>query len=125
MKALPDYIKTIVESKGKFIFYKKDGKKMPAFRLAMRLKDKEKLEIVKNTLGLRNKVYGYEKKGESGSKTILIVRDFGQIKNIIIPFFKNILDGEKRYEFKEWIEKMGSEEVDKRYRLINRLYKYK
>lgn len=65
-------------------------------------------------MGLRNKVYKFKsslKDGYNrGDKAILIVREFTQLKNIIIPFFYSRLDGYKKDQFNEWIKKIGSDE---------------
>jgi hypothetical protein len=84
---------------------------------------------VKETLRLRNKIYSYKARVDGPFKhntgmTTLIVRDFGQIKNIIVPLFYKKLIGNKGLQFEQWIEKMASDPlVPNTFKLIPVLYK--
>ena len=122
-----DYIRGLVEARGESVFYKKKGKKIPAFLLIMNIKNKKLIKAVKEKLELKNKVYTYEKKEKDSkvrSRAMLIVRDFGQIKNVIIPFFYKGLIGSKGRKFESWIERMGKDpEIDEKYRFIYKIYK--
>ncbi len=132
-----DYIRGLTEGEGSFTFSTigiKDAsghkKKLPAFILSMSRRDYYLLEAVKRKLGLRNVVYSYlprKKKGDSYNRqgmSVLIVRDFGQLKNIIVPFFYKRLAGNKGRQFREWLEKIGADPyVPDRYKFIYKLYK--
>ena len=79
-------------------------------------------------MGLRNKVYEYNHQGKDGHKrgpqAMLIVRELGQLKNIIVPFFYKKLKGNKGKQFQEWLEKMGTDvNVSDNFRFINKIYK--
>lgn len=53
-----------------------------------------------------------------------MVRDFGQIKNIIIPLCYKKLQGYKAIQFEDWIEKMESDsKVPTRFKLLPKLCK--
>lgn len=128
-----DYIRGLVEGEGTFTFdtrKQKNGTKLkvPAFALAMHIRDEDLIEAVRDTLGLKNKIYVYHHQRKDGynrgPRAILIVREFSQLKNIIVPFFYKKLKGNKRKQFIEWLEKIGSDpEVSSLFKLIYKLYK--
>ena len=132
-----EYIRGLVEGEGCFTFstteYKKaDGtitiRKIPAFSIGMHERDRGLLSKVKEALGLRNTVYNYRSSNADhrarGRKAFLIVRDFGQLKNIIVPLFYKRLKGNKRIQFEEWIEKIGGDpNVPDIFKFIYKIYK--
>ena len=131
-----EYIRGLVEGEGTFTFSTtstrlKDGTikkiKVPAFALKMHERDEDLIRSVRNTLGLTNRVYNYyspsTRKPNHGRQAMLIVREFPQIKNTIIPFFYNKLHGNKGKQFKEWLEKMGDEGTSEKTKFLYRLYK--
>lgn len=137
-----EYIRGVIEGEGCFSFCSRPGTivcngvvlqpKIPAFLLTMHARDLELVEAIKEKMGLKNKVYVYrapalvtnKKVYTRGQKAMLIVRDFGSLKNIIIPFFYKKLKGNKGKQFEEWLERIGSEPfVPESYKLIYRLYK--
>lgn len=135
-----EYIRGLVEGEGCFTFCGvswKDSngvatelKKLPTFTLRMNDRDKELLVRVKQTLKLRNRIYQYEARMRDdgynrGGMAILMVRDFGQLKNIIIPLFYKKLRGNKDKQFTEWLEKIGSDpQVPESYKLLYKLHKW-
>ena len=134
-KLSPDYIRGLIDGEGCFTFFTnlKLGIKMPAFVLRMHARDKELIESVKYSLGLRNKIYEYHypydypakrNRVNRGPQAVLIVREMDQLKNIIVPFFYKRLYGHKGKQFLEWVEKIGSDsEVPERFKFIHKLYK--
>ena len=134
-----EYIRGLIEGEGCFSFCSipvekiVDGvfirKKLPTFELSMSSQDNQLIKLVKETLGLKNKIYEYkarERKDRYNRQplTILIVRDFGQIKNIIVPLFYKKLHGNKAKQFEVWIERMGNDpSVDERFKFIYKIYK--
>lgn len=131
MKLSHDYIRGLVEGEGSFTFSSNiiEGRRCPTFAIGMHVRDRELLESVRDTMGLKNKVYIYgppvKKDGyKRGGRAILIVREFGPLKNIIIPFFYKKLAGNKRKQFDAWLEKIGSDPtVPEYYKLLHRLHK--
>lgn len=130
-----EYVRGLAEGEGCFTFYpgykKVDGNKykLPTFVIAMHERDSELILMVKNALGLRNKIYirkpsmkdGYSR----GNVAVLVVREFDQLKDIIIPFFYKKLKGYKGKQFIEWLEKIGSDpNISDRYKSLYRLYKW-
>jgi len=105
-----EYIRGLTEGEGTFTFSTshKLRRKVPAFALRMHVRDKGLLEIVRDSMGLKNKIYEYDYKRNDGYKrgpqAILIVREFGQLKNIIVPFFYKRLKGNKGKQFNDWLE---------------------
>lgn len=132
-----EYIRGLVEGEGCLTFsssYKKDklGRKIkmkiPAFAIGMHERDEQLLNLVKGKMRLSNRVYNYKNIGSDhikrGRKAFLIVREFGALKNIIIPFFYKRLKGHKGKQFLEWLENIGKDpEVPKSYKLLHQLHK--
>lgn len=137
-----EYIRGLVDGEGSFTFctrpglLKVDGQifkpKIPAFILSMNSRDKDLIISIRNKLGLKNKVYTYRstplhafnKSYIRGNKSILIVRDFPSLKNIIIPVFYKKLRGYKGIQFKAWLELIGTDPaVPSLYKLLHRLHK--
>ncbi|MFA5098945.1 MAG: LAGLIDADG family homing endonuclease [Candidatus Paceibacterota bacterium] len=130
-----EYIRGLVDGEGCFTFYpgykNKSGRKskLPAFVLAMNERDKKLIELVRDALGLRNKIYIRNSSDKDGHKrsdvAVLVVREFDQLKDIIIPFFYGKLRGYKGEQFIAWLEKIGSDpDVSDRYKSLYRLYKW-
>lgn len=137
-----EYIRGLIEGEGSFTFHvgskKPNGRKyrMPAFIISMHIRDKDLLDKVRQKLGLKIKIYYREpsiniqnaktqKTYLSGRSAILVVRDFIQLKDIIIPFFYKKLVGYKGVQFIAWLEKIGSDpDVSDRYKSLYRLYKW-
>ena len=129
-----DYIRGLVSGgNGTFTFttaYSGNKKrKIPAFQIRMGTRNKNLLEEIKNTLGLRNNIYTYQYSGKDGYQrkpfVMLIVREFGSLKNIIIPLFYDHLIGSKGQQFDKWLESIGSDpSVRQSYKLLHRLHKF-
>ncbi len=130
-----EYIRGLVDGEGCFTFYpgykNKNGRKsrLPAFVLAMNERDKNLIEMVRDTLGLRNRIYIRKSSNRDGHKrsdvAVLVVREFDQLKDIVIPFFYGKLKGYKGEQFTAWLEKIGSDpDVPDRFKSLHRLYKW-
>ncbi len=124
-----EYIRGLVEGEGTFTFStnKKIGIRVPAFAIKMHVRDKKLLEAIRDKLGLTNKVYQYDHQRNDGHKrgaqAMLIVREFGQLKNIIVPFFYRKLRGNKAIQFHNWLENIGSDPmVSEHFKFIYKLY---
>lgn len=131
-----DYIRGLIDGEGCFSFstvgYKDingNKKKLPAFMLSMSKRDEALINKVKDKLKIRNEVHVYTRKIRRDSynrqpMAILIIRDLGQIKNIIVPLCYKKLIGNKAKQFEEWIEKIGLDQnVSEPYRIIYKLCK--
>jgi len=133
-----EYIRGLIEGEGSFTFCTRNSVSVtsgdvvkaliPTFAIGMNERDKDLLIEVRDKLGLKNKVYihgPYKKDGHNrGKKAFLIVREFGALKNIIIPMFYDKLVGNKRIQFENWLEKIGSDSnVPESYKLLYRLHK--
>jgi hypothetical protein len=113
-----DYIRGLIEGEGCFTFctvgFPGNKKKLPTFSISMHIRDKNLLELVKEKLKLRNKIYEHKPKPRINrfnkeTMCFLIVRDIGQLKNVIIPLCYKRLVGHKGSQFDAWIEKIGSD----------------
>lgn len=132
-----EYIRGLIDGEGCFTFSTSTHKsangivtknKIPAFSISMHERDEELLNKVKRTLGLRNKIYNYRSSNSDhrirGRKAYLIVRDFSQLKDIIVPLFYKSLKGHKGLQFEDWIKKIGTDpDVPKLFKLIHRMYR--
>lgn len=126
MDLTAEYIRGLVAGEGTFSFSpsKTRGGKVrlqPQFVLKMHVRDKELLRAVRNYWKLEGQVYEYTHGGRHYA--MLIVRTFGDLKNVIVPFFYKKLRGHKTKQFEEWLEKLGDPRVGPDFRLIYRLYK--
>lgn len=128
-----EYIRGLACGYGCFTFCSagpKDKKViLPAFILSMGGENENLMRLVTDTLGLQNRVYKYpprqaKNRKNKQSTAMLIVRDFGQLKNIIVPLFHKKLTGSKSRQFESWIEKMGKDpRIPQSYKFIYKLYK--
>lgn len=134
-----EYIRGLIDGEGCFTFYPVTRriagqsiviKRYPTFVIGMSQRDDALIENLKYTLGIRNKIYrykavsrkdGYKRQGT----TRLVVRDVGQLKNIIVPLFYKKLNAYKAKQFEDWLEKIGSDPlVPEEYKFIHKLYKW-
>lgn len=132
-----EYIRGLIDGEGSFTFSTNEytnrfGKtirrKVPAFILSMHERDTDLIKMVRDTMGLKNKIYFRRERRMpegyiSGRQAILIVREFGNLKNIIIPFFYKRLRGYKKKQFEEWIEAIGNDPgISNLFRLLYKLH---
>lgn len=125
-----EYIRGLIEGEASFSFHsgtiRKDGTKykMPAFYLSMHVRDKDLLKKIRDKLGLKNRVYAYKSNGFSKCTiAVLSVRDFLQLKDIIIPLCYKKLNGYKGQQFMIWLESIGRDPcVSNRFQSLYRLY---
>lgn len=129
-----EYIRGLIDGEGCFTFctlgYKGQQKlRIPAFILSMSKRDEELIYLIKERLKIRNKIYENERAKRKDSYNrqpmiTMIIRDIGQLKNIIVPLCYNKLHGNKALQFDQWIEEIGSNSnVPKGYKFIHNLYK--
>lgn len=127
MKLTKDFIIGLVVGEGTFCFTTTGNRlfektrKVPAFQLRMHVRDLALVTAVRDTLKLETKVYQYTH--NKRHYAMLIVRNIGDIKNIIIPFFYKHLRGYKEYQFNRWLEDFNKPGVADCYKFIYRLYK--
>jgi hypothetical protein len=128
-----EYIRGLIEGEGCFTFYTTKNlngtkRKTPAFVIGMNDRDNKLLGMVRDALGLRNPIYARysssKYKGKRSGVAVLVVREFDQLKDIIIPLFYKKLSGYKGVQFMEWFEKIGSDpDVSNRFKSLHHLYK--
>ena len=133
-----EYIRGLIEGEGCFTFYpgskKADGRKykLPTFVIEMHERDNDLLMLVKATLRLRNKIYYRDNQKKSlkdainhGNTVAIIVREFDQLKDTIVPLFYKKLHGHKGRQFMNWLEKIGNDpDISDRFKSLYRLYKW-
>jgi hypothetical protein len=125
-----DRIVKTLENRVRFLFYdNKSGKKnikIPAFFISF--VDEKTAKMLKNMLNLKNNIYEYPLKiGNDGYKRsplfVIIVRDVGQLKNLIVPFFSRAISGNMLKNLDLWIHNIGADPlVPDRYKIISKLY---
>jgi hypothetical protein len=116
-----EYIRGLIEGEGSFTFSTNYsiGRKIPAFELRMHVRDKEMIENIRDILKLKNNVYVYHyPAGNRGPQAMLIVREFGSLKNVIIPLCYKKLKGNKGIQFSAWLEKIENDPM------VPKLYKF-
>jgi hypothetical protein len=125
-----DYIRGLTAAIGSFTFstQRKRHIKIPTFSIRVDHHDRAFLEAVRDKLCLKNRVYVYNHQGHDGSKraarAMLIVREVGQLKNIIVPLFYKTLIGNKALQFEEWLDKIYADpEVPHAYKILPILVK--
>ena len=125
-----EYVIGLVEAEGNFSFsvWKAKERKIPSFQLKMHVRDAHLVELVRDAMGLSNKIYtyGYQRKDGTGqnSYSMFIVREIGGLKNIVVPFFYDQFKGHKDMLFREWLDQIGSDPwVPDSYKVIYRLHK--
>lgn len=130
-----DYIRGLIEGEGCFTFcqgYRKPNGskyKIPTFCIGLHERDFELLKLMKDRLNLKSSIYiqsPYNKDGYNrGKRACLMVRDFHELKDIIIPLFYRKLKGNKGKQFTAWLEKIGQDQdVSNRYKALYRIYKF-
>lgn len=131
-----EYIRGFTEGEGCFSFATTSRRysngevvkiHVPSFTIGLHERDEDLLNKIRDKLGLKNKIYNYSnnlKDGyKRGRKAVLVVREFGQLKNIIVPLFYGKLRGYKGQQFIEWLEKIGNDpSVPQTYKLLYRLH---
>lgn len=140
IRASDDYIRGLIDGEGCFTFCNTpdlrspSGKaQIPTFVLQMHERDKPLIEMVRNRLAPRNKIYVYKmldmethrgKVYKRGAMARFMVRDLGNLKNKVIPLFYNNLLGYKGIQFNKWLENIGNDPlVPDRYKILYRLHK--
>ena len=129
-----EYIRGLVEGEGCFTFcptHKRlsgDYAKVPEFIIAMNERDRYLLIAVRDKLGLNSRIYSRKAWNGDGIKrgpsAVLMVRDFRQLKDIIIPFFYKKLKGHKGKQFMAWLERIGNDPmITDRFKSLYNLYK--
>jgi len=129
-----EYIRGLIEGEGCFTFctigYQGSEKlRIPAFILSMSKRDEELINSVKHRLKIRNKIYENKERIRKDSYNrqpmiTMIIRDIGQLKNIIVPLCYKKFYGNKGIQFEKWMEEIGSNpSVPKGYKFIYKLYK--
>ena len=126
-----EYIRGLIDGEGCFSFMAQEKGRhiIPSFAIAMSNRDRDLIISVRDSLNLRNRIYTYKPRTRNdGYKrlgmTILVVRDVGQLKNMIVPLCYKKLNGYKSFQFQKWIERIGTDPlVPRSYKIIHLLYK--
>lgn len=134
MQISSDYIRGLVDGEGCFTFctiptknFNGNRIKLPTFVIQMHERDKDLLEKTKDFLGIKNKVYilnpSKTDSNTRGKSARLMVREFGLLRDTIIPFFYEKLIGYKREQFINWLEKIGNDpDVHRDFKVLHKLY---
>jgi len=125
-----DFIAGIITSQGYFGWVKqnKGKQKVAVFQIRMDYKDKDLIFSIRNSLGLKEAVYEYNRPSQNKIPkkrhiSLFLVRRREIIKKIIIPAFNNRLFGLKKQQFNQWKEEFYKQEKKWRYHYVERLPK--
>ena len=120
MQITDDYIRGLTDGEGCFTCCNvptksKTGNKLkiPTFLIAMHVRDRSLLVKVMDYLDLKGELYILKPSLKDGCKrgysARFMVRNFGDLRDIIIPFFYKKLIGYKGIQFIEWLQKITSD----------------
>lgn len=85
------------------MWVKQNGNEIPVFQLKMHADDKELVELVRDSLGIKVKVHEYNH--QNRHYVVFLVRKRKVIADVIIPFFDGVLYGLKKQQFEAWKNK--------------------
>ena len=111
-----DFIAGLIVGEGTFYWTRAPSGKIPGFGLRMHVRDKWLVTAVRDTLGLKKRVYEYIHNNRHYA--FLIVREIGSLKNIIIPLIYPRLAGYKRLQFLEWFQGFYNPEAAEGYQFF-------
>lgn len=98
-----DFIAGLIAGAGAFMWIKQSGQETPVFQLKMHADEKQLFELIKEKLGLKEKIYEYTH--QDRHYVLLLVRKRSVIEKIIIPTFDQRLFGLKKLQFELWRDK--------------------
>lgn len=114
-----DFIAGLVAGEGSFMWIKQGGSEIPVFQLKMHALERPLFEMVKETLGLKEKIYEYNH--QNRHYVVILVRKRTSIEDTIIPSFENRLYGLKKIQFDEWKNKFFERKTLYKYKIKKRL----
>ncbi|MBI3627571.1 MAG: hypothetical protein HY220_02385 [Candidatus Sungbacteria bacterium] len=120
-----DFVAGLVVGEGTFYWTMAgDGYKRPVFCLKMPIRDYNLVMDVRDSLGLTSeKVYEYHHGGRHYA--MLIVRNIGSLKNIVIPLLWPKLSGYKKRQFQWWFKQFKSSATNPSYRFFHDAFRLK
>lgn len=103
--ALPtiDFIAGLISVEGAFMWVKQNNTEIPVFQLKMHKSERSLVELVRDGLGLSEKVHAYHH--NERDYVLLLVRSKKSIEDIIIPALTGRLLGTRAAQFYLWKEK--------------------
>jgi hypothetical protein len=104
-----DFIAGLIVGEGTFYWTKSGSGRVPAFAIRLHVRDKELITAVRDSLGLRERIYEYTHNNRH--YVMLIVRNIGSLKNVIIPIIYPRLAGYKRLQFLRWFREFFSPDI--------------
>lgn len=104
-----DFIAGLIVGEGTFYWTRTPEGKLPAFGLRMHVRDKWLVTAVRDTLGLKHRVYEYAH--NKRHYVFLLVREIGPLKNTVIPLIYPRLLGYKRLQFLEWFKNFHESDI--------------
>lgn len=111
-----DFIAGLIVGEGTFYWTKAPQGKIPAFALRMHIRDKELVVAVRDSLGLKERIYEYTHNNRH--YVFLLVRNIGSLKNVVIPLIYPRLAGYKKQQFIEWFDKFYDSDVAEGYKFF-------
>ena len=118
-----EFIAGLIVGEGTFYWTKSRGSqwKTPSFALRMHVRDRELVTMVRDSLGLTEKVHEYKHSGRH--YVHLFIRHPGDLKNKLIPFIYPLLQGYKLEQFIHWFHQFTDEDTAENYKFIFQVFK--
>ena len=98
-----DFIAGLIAGEGAFMWIKQNNTEVAVFQLKMHALEKPLFELIKETLGLKEKIHQYLH--QNRHYVLLLVRKRSVVEEIIIPTFEGRLFGLKKIQFEDWKNK--------------------
>ena len=99
-----DYLAGLITVGGSFMWLKNGNRNMPAFQMKMQASEKPIFILIKERLGLKERIYEYTH--QNRHYVLLVIRRRSILENIIIPALEFRLFGPKKEQFEAWKKKM-------------------
>ncbi len=109
-----DFIAGLIAGAGTFMWIKQGSQEVPVFQLKMSARERPFLELIKQRLGLKEKIHEY--KHQNRHYLLLLVRKRSAIENVIIPTFDQRLFGLKKLQFELWRDKFFQKKLSFKYK---------
>lgn len=112
-----DFISGLISTGASFMWVKQKQTEVPVFQIKMHISERPLLELIKQTLGLKEVIYEYNY--ASRQYVLMLVRKRSVIETTIIPTFDGRLFGVKKDQFEAWKKKYFEKKLDFVYKHYN------
>jgi hypothetical protein len=114
-----DFIAGAITTGSAFMWVKQKQIEVPVFQIKMPFSELPLLELIKNKLGLKEKIYKYTYK--KNNYLLLLVRSRSSLEKTVIPTFDGRLFGTKKIQFENWKNKYFEKKLNFIYKRNERM----